>query len=182
MQNYDCNGGEGIYINDNFTYTKREDLSIFIPHVFESIFCEVQDNQNKPVIVGVVYRPNSAHRADVDVFICKVIEIQYKISNENKIAYLMGDYNINLLNFVTHQKTNDFVDNVIAQVFIPHTTKPTRITSNSATLIDHVYSNHNHPNYESGIIITDVADHFGIFHIIYGTPRPKKQYIGKYDS
>ena len=30
------------------------------------------------------------------------------IFNENKIAYLMGDYNINLLNFGTHKKTNDF--------------------------------------------------------------------------
>ena len=116
------------------------------------------------------------------MFISKIIEIQHKISNENRIAYLMGDYNINLLNFVTHQKTNDFVDNVISQGFIPHITKPTRITSNSATLIVHLYSNHNHPNYESGIIVTDVADHFGIFHIIYGTPRPKKQYIGRHDS
>ena len=125
-------------------------------------------------MVGVVYRPNSAPRADVDMFISKIIETQDNISNENKIAYLMGDYNINLLNFVTHQKTNDFVDNVISQGFIPHITKPIRITSNSATLIDHLYSNQNHPNYESGIIVTDVADHFGIFHIIYGTLRPKK--------
>ena len=49
-----------IYINDSFTYTKREDLSTFIPHVFESIYFEVQNNKNKPLIVGVVYRPNSA--------------------------------------------------------------------------------------------------------------------------
>ena len=27
------------------------------------------------------------------------------------------------------------------------------------------------PDSELGIIITDVADHFGIYHIIYGTPR-----------
>ena len=66
----------------------------------------------------------------------------------------------------------------LSQGFIPHITKPTRITSNLATLIDHVYSNHNHRNYELGIIITDVADHVGIFHIIYRTPRPKKLYIG----
>ena len=65
---------------------------------------EVQNNKNKPIIVGVVYRPNSAPRADMDMFMSKIIEIQDKISNENKIAYLMGDYNINLLNFVTHKK------------------------------------------------------------------------------
>ena len=145
---------------------KNIDYSIFIPHVFESIFVKVQDNQNKPIIVGVGYRPNSAPRADVDMFISKMVEIQDEISNENDIAYLMGDYNINVLNFVTHQKANDFVDDVIYQGFILHITKPTRITSNSATLTDHLYSNHNHPNYESEIIITDVADHCGIFHII----------------
>ena len=89
----------------------------------------------------------------------------------------MGDYNINLLNFVTHHQTHDFVDDVISHGFIPHITKPKRITSNSATLIDHLYSNHNHPNYESGIIVTDVADHFGKCHIIYGTPRQKKNNI-----
>ena len=101
------------------------------------------NNQNKPIIVGVgvVYRPNSAPRAYVDMFISQMIEIQDKISNENKIVYLMGDYNSNFLNFVTHQKTNDFVDNVISQGFITHITKPPRITSNSATHnIDHVYS------------------------------------------
>ena len=94
-----------IYINDSFTYTKREDLSIFIPHVFASIFFEVQNNKNnKQIIVGVIYRPNSAPRADIDMFMSKIIEIQNKISNENKIDYFMGDYNINLLNFVTHKK------------------------------------------------------------------------------
>ena len=86
----------------------------------------------------------------------------------------MGDYNINLLNFATYQKTNDFIDSVIAQGFIPHITKATRITSISATIIDNIYSNHIHPNYESGIIVTDIADHFGIYHLIYGTPPTQK--------
>ena len=34
LQNDDGHGGVGIYINDSFTYTKREDLSTFFPHVF----------------------------------------------------------------------------------------------------------------------------------------------------
>ncbi len=33
----DGHGGVGLYISETFTYSKREDLSIFIPHVFESI-------------------------------------------------------------------------------------------------------------------------------------------------
>ena len=52
---------------------------------------------------------------------------------------------------------------------LPKITRPTRITPHSATLIDHIYSNDNRPTSQndiSGIIITDVADHFGTFHIV----------------
>ena len=57
----------------------------------------------------------------------------------------MGDFNIYLLiKFATHPKTNDCIDNVIAQGFIPHTTNPARITSTTATVIDHLYSYHTH--------------------------------------
>ena len=94
--NYLCTG---IYINYCFTYTKRKDLSIFISHILKSIFFEVEVQHN----IDLVYRPNSAPRADIDMFMSKIIEIQDKISNENKIAYLMGDYNMHLLNFVTHK-------------------------------------------------------------------------------
>ena len=34
----DGHGGVGLYISETFTYSKREDLSLFIHHVFESIF------------------------------------------------------------------------------------------------------------------------------------------------
>ena len=81
----------------------------------------------------------------------------------------MGDFNIDLLKVNIHAKTNEFVNDVISQGFLPKITRPTRITSHSATLIDHIYSNDNMPtsqNSTSGIIITDVADHFGTFHIV----------------
>ena len=64
----DGHGGIGLYISETFTYSKREDLSIFIPHVFESIFFELQAAKRKPIIVGVIYRPNSHPRADLDFF------------------------------------------------------------------------------------------------------------------
>ena len=64
----DGHGGVGLYISETFTYSKREDLSIFIPHVFESIFFELQAAKRKPIIVGVIYRPNSHPRAELDFF------------------------------------------------------------------------------------------------------------------
>ena len=45
-------------------------------------------------------------------------------------------------------------------------TKPTRVTDFSATLIDHIYTNKKNLNCKSGILVTDVSDHFGIFSIL----------------
>ena len=102
----DAHGGVALFINDKLNYIRRDDLSIFIPHVMETLFVEIQYKHSKPIIVGVIYRPNTLPRADLDLFISNLLEIQSKISNENKISYLMGDYNINLLNFGIHSKTN----------------------------------------------------------------------------
>ena len=79
----------------------------------------------------------------------------------------MSDFNINLLICATRQ------NNVIAQGYISHTTKPTRLTSTTANLIYHLYSNHTHTIYDSWIIVTAITvmtDHFGIFHLVYGIP------------
>ena len=88
----DAHGGVALFINENLNYIKRDDLSIFIPHVMETIFVEIQYKRSKPIIVGVIYRPNTLPRADLDLFISNLLEIQSKISNENKTSYLMGDY------------------------------------------------------------------------------------------
>ena len=76
----------------------------------------------------------------------------------------MGDFNIYLLKFQTHGKTNDFMESIISKGSLPLITKPTRVTTYSATLLDHIYSKATSQNYDSGIIISDVADHFGTFY------------------
>ena len=75
----------------------------------------------------------------------------------------MGDMNIDLLKCNCHNKTNEYLDNLFSYGFIPTISKPTRVTRSSATLIDHINTNDITLRYTSGIIITDVADHFGTF-------------------
>ena len=65
-------------------------------------------NSRKPIIVGVVYRPNTQPLANLDIFIEKIFEIHEIVLNENKIVYLIEDYNINLLNFGIHKKRMTF--------------------------------------------------------------------------
>ena len=147
------------------SYCRRDDLSIFIPHVIETLFIEVKLNETKSVILGVIYRPNTQPRADIDVFTTKLADITAKINNENKESYIMGDFTIDLLKFQRHDKTKYFIESMLTTGYLPVITKPTRITDHSATLLDHIYSNSKSLNYQSGIIITDVADHFGTFYV-----------------
>ena len=157
----DGHGGVGIYVNKNMPYLTRDDLSVFILHVLESLFIEIQINAKK--YRNWCHLPNTP-LADTDLFVDKLSKITSKISAENKDVYIMGDVNIDLLKYGTHHKTNDFINSMITKGYLPLITKPTRITNHSATLIDHIYSNTTSQNYTSGIIISDLADHFGTFY------------------
>jgi hypothetical protein len=55
----DRQGGVGLYIKDNIKYIQRNDLSVFIPHVFESLFVEIHIKKHSKLIIGVIYRPNT---------------------------------------------------------------------------------------------------------------------------
>ena len=157
-------GGVGLYIHKDTQYKPRDDLSVFIPHVFESLFIEITHKHKKNTLVGIIYRPNTLPKADINIFMQTLQDITDIINNENKHAILMGDFNIDLLKYRENTRTHDFLNNVIAEGFLPYVTKPTRVTTKSATLIDHIYSNIISPSSESGIIITDVADHFASFY------------------
>ena len=113
-----------------------------------------------------MYRPNTPPREDIDMFMSTISNIIVKANNENRHLILLGDFNINLLNFESHNKTNIFLDDIISNGVIPLITKPTRITDHSATLIDHINTNMTEHNITSGIVITDIADHFGTFCVI----------------
>ena len=51
------------------------------------------------------------------------------VSKERKQVFLLGDFNINLLNYNDHQPTNDFLDSLVSNSFIPYILHPTRINS-----------------------------------------------------
>jgi hypothetical protein len=70
--------------------------------------------------------------------------------------------NIDLLKCITHAKSQEYIDTIFTQGCIPLNTKPIRITSRTATLIDHLYYNRYDKNTHSGIFVSDFTDHFGI--------------------
>ena len=174
----DVHGGVGLFIKDGLDYKIRDDLSVFIPHIYESLFIELPSTSKKVNhIIGVIYRPPNAN---MDIFSNTFHVTTEMINSENKTCVLMGDLNIDLLKYLTNEKTNIFIDELISNGYLPVILKPTRVDKSSATLIDHIYTNITDRPSVSGIITTDVADHFGVFYTTENKLlRPKVESIKK---
>ena len=114
--------------------------------------------------MGVIYRPPNT---DVNLFIHNFDELLGKISRENKICYLLGDFNLNLIS--RDSTTGMFLDGLYSNSFIPRITCPTRITSHTATLIDNIFTNH-YVESINGLFLTDISDHLPIFSICFMNP------------
>ena len=105
----------------------------------ESIFIEVdkeQMNKDKNVIVGVIHRPPGTN---IESFNDRLATILSKIKCENKYLYLLGDFNINLLNVEKHAPSQEFLDLLFSYSLIPTINKPTRVTKLSASLIAYIF-------------------------------------------
>ena len=68
--NPNCGGGIGIFIDEKYKdYEILTDESVFIPHVYESMWVKIKMKNGPDKIIGNIYRPNSAPRADLQLAI-----------------------------------------------------------------------------------------------------------------
>ena len=74
----------------------------------------------------------------------------------------MGDFNLDLLKTEKNRYIKNFT-NMFTSTFYPLISRPTRITSTTATLIDNIFLNNIEENYECGISFTDLSDHLPVF-------------------
>ena len=65
-----------------------------------------------------------------------------KVSNPNKSMFLCGDFNLNLLKYNSNLPTKRFIDMMFSLGMFPLiSSKPSRMTDVSATLIDNIFTN-----------------------------------------
>ena len=102
--------------------------------------------------MGVIYRHQSMDINDVNSnYLNKLLGNIYK---EQKSIFLLGNSNINLLNYNEHNRTNKLLDSIVSNSFAP-----AKITSHSNTFIDNTFSNVFDPNITSGNLIATSSDY-----------------------
>ena len=157
-----CTGGAAIYIRSDIDYKVRDELNA-LEDDFESIWVEVNTSATKNMLCGCIYRhPNT----DVEKFTQYLDTVFSKAKIERKLVFLMGDLNINLLNYDSNTATNEFLNFMVSQYLLPHILHPTRITDHLSTIIDNIFTNNTDYETISGNILTLITDHFPQFIIL----------------
>ena len=87
------------------------------PETIESLFVEITVPHGKNIIVGSVYRPPNQNTA---LFLDKFNDILSRISKDNKQCYVMGDFNLDLLQYNHHTPTQEFIDTIFARIYSCH--------------------------------------------------------------
>ena len=143
-------GGTLLHIANHLSYKCCNDLNIYKNKELKSTFIGIVNPKKSNIIVGVIYRHPSMDLTDFNnSYLNKLLE---NISKEQKSIFLLGDFNVNLLNYTEHNSLtlNSFMP-LILQLII--------ITSHSNSLIDNIFSNIIGPDIMSCNSTATISDH-----------------------
>ena len=154
------NGGVGLYVKTSLASSSRDDLN-FTCAGFETTWVEVQNKNTKNFLFCCIYRHP---RSEIKTLILHLHKIIPQLIN--KQVFIMGDFNINLLDYSSHTPTYDFINTFLSNNFVPCINQPTRISSQSSTVIDNIFTNLTDKKIICGNILTHISDHFPQFLIM----------------
>ena len=108
-------------------------------------------------MLGSVYRPPGG---SVTEFNEELIVLLTSLLKKRSRIIIGGDFNIDLLKTGDHDPSQDFINIMNSESFLPTINYPTRITNHSATIIDKNFGNCYHDIIDPTMVISDFSDHF----------------------
>ena len=128
-------GGIVVYVSQSLVFHRRLDLEA---DGIECILMEVLFKKSKPLLVGQVYRPPNTSDYLPEDFNEKFETMLEKVCCEEKEALLLGDLNCD---YKKEQNNRPLKSIASWSGFSQMVTSPTRITEETASLIDLVLTN-----------------------------------------
>ena len=164
----------------------RPEFAIYKPKNLESIFVEVVLLKKSNLIIGCIYKHPSMDICTFnDHYLNPLLD---NLSKEaNKTFVLLGDFNIDLLNFDTSEYVSSFLDGLASDSLQPQILLPARISNNSETLTDNIFCSIPNTLVKSamfGNISTSISDHLPQFFILpefFSKSPPTKYNIISHD-
>ena len=81
----------------------------------------------------------------------------------NDVRLIVGDLNIDLMRLHSGRLPMNYVTTMYSFGYTPLIVRPTRVTSHSATLIDHIWINDDYLVSDRGIVRSSITDHFPVY-------------------
>ena len=107
-------GGVGLYINNFLDSEVCKELTIMQDHI-ESIFVEIKQQGVSNIMIGCIYRPPNT---DVTLFNTEMSNVLDILGSKYKgPAFLLGDFNLDLIHSASHVPTGEFFSSMIAHSF-----------------------------------------------------------------
>jgi endonuclease/exonuclease/phosphatase (EEP) superfamily protein YafD len=135
----------------------------------------------KNLIIICIYR---SHTGDFKYFINQLEIILNRIYKAKTYILVCGDFNINHLE--ANNRHNQLQTLLASYNLISTVTFPTRITSNTRTLIDNIYVNVGICNYKVSPLNNGLSDHeaqiMEILNFYHDNPNKQDEFIMKMDN
>ena len=162
-------GGVACYVQNDLCFNTEK----FFPNSIEHVFFEILIPKVKPIAVGIFYRPPNSND-----FLNLLSNSFQQIDLNKKEIYLLGDFNINLLQnakFILKENQSNQVKDPPSSLiskykeffqsfFLTEIIKePTRTTCNTASLPEHILTNCAEKVSQKGVIDLGLSDHQLIF-------------------
>lgn len=148
-------GGTALYIKDNIIVEELAEFSTIKEGCYESKFIKLK-NIKRELYIGEIYRVPNSSSTEFNLFIRNILG---KLSNKQII--IGADQNLDLLKHKNHKQTEEFLNLLMSRGLVPCITNPTRITHQSSTLIDNIYTNIDLAvDATSSVLIEHISDHF----------------------
>ena len=138
--------------------------------------------KNRKTILSLTYRPPNGDVKEFEKHLNKMLSTNDILKKE---VIMAGNFNMNLLDFEQNKKVKNFLNIMFGHSMMPVINKPTRVTRNTVTAIDHIFINSvTTTKFKTGIIKSDISDHFPIFFVAdynIHTKETKERFIFRRD-
>ena len=120
-----------IVIHKGLIYNIRHGISVNDEDT-EVLCLEIINQKSNEIVINTIYRQPSGNKENFENYFCNFYE---KI--KSRITYVLGDFNLNPLDYDTNCKVKSYCNTIFSHYFIQIINKPTRLTNHNATIIDH---------------------------------------------
>jgi hypothetical protein len=118
---------------------------------------------------------NVSQSQQIDRFLVNFDDLLRSLSGKRHESLIFTDSNLDLLKIGHHEKISTYMDSVFSHGYLQTILKATRIHNDKFSLIDHIFTNTACTSVKTGVLISDISDHFPTIFTFGSQPSKCRQ-------